>query len=408
MRSRVAVYAVLLVAGLSVLRAPASAQKTGQTSPSPTTPSPSPTTPGTRTPVPTSPGTQQPSTSNQQGTMQDLQRPIFLNGKVLVEDGTPPPESVLIERVCNGVARPQGYTDSKGRFSFQLGQDNMMFADASVGTDTGFGRQSSSSGGPMSSNVNERDLWGCDLQASLAGYTSSLISLAGRRAFEDPNVGTIVLHRFGKVEGTTISMTSLQAPKDAQKALEKGRDAMKKEKWQDAEKQFEKAVGIYPQYAAAWYESGRALERLNDPEGARAAYAKSLAADPKYVNPYVQLAGIAAQQKQWQVLRDTTDRGLKLDSFNYPGLHYLNAVAEYNLQHVDAAEQSARETLKLDTQQRYPSANHLLGVILARKGDYKEAAEFLRAYIKLAPTAANIAAAKKQLADIETMAKVEH
>ena len=135
MRSRVAVYAVLLVAGLSVLRAPASAQKTGQTSPSPTTPSPSPTTPGTRTPVPTSPGTQQPSTSNQQGTMQDLQRPIFLNGKVLVEDGTPPPESVLIERVCNGVARPQGYTDSKGRFSFQLGQDNMMFADASVGTE---------------------------------------------------------------------------------------------------------------------------------------------------------------------------------------------------------------------------------------------------------------------------------
>src|SRR5260370_3337801 len=29
------------------------------------------------------------------------QRPIFLSGKVMLEDGTPPPESITIERVCN-------------------------------------------------------------------------------------------------------------------------------------------------------------------------------------------------------------------------------------------------------------------------------------------------------------------
>jgi hypothetical protein len=36
-----------------------------------------------------------------------MQRPIFLSGKVIMEDGTPPPDSVVIERVCNGMPRPE-------------------------------------------------------------------------------------------------------------------------------------------------------------------------------------------------------------------------------------------------------------------------------------------------------------
>src|SRR5204863_1505438 len=34
-------------------------------------------------------------------------RPIFLSGSVRLTDGTPPPDTVLIERVCNGVVRPE-------------------------------------------------------------------------------------------------------------------------------------------------------------------------------------------------------------------------------------------------------------------------------------------------------------
>ena len=59
-------------------------------------------------------------------------RPVFLSGKVVMEDGTPPPDAVTIERVCGGSVRPEGYTDSKGRFSFQLGQNQGMMADASM------------------------------------------------------------------------------------------------------------------------------------------------------------------------------------------------------------------------------------------------------------------------------------
>src|SRR5512134_821096 len=85
--------------------------------PSPT-PSPSPR-PDSRDRFP------QQGEQQQQPTFQEMRRPVFLTGKVIMEDGTPPPDSVTIERMCNGLARPEGYTDSKGRFSIELGRNTM-------------------------------------------------------------------------------------------------------------------------------------------------------------------------------------------------------------------------------------------------------------------------------------------
>ena len=56
-----------------------------------------------------------------------LQRqPIFISGRVLLDGGMAPPEPVLIERVCNGMSRREGYTDGKGHFEFQLGHCGPM------------------------------------------------------------------------------------------------------------------------------------------------------------------------------------------------------------------------------------------------------------------------------------------
>ena len=38
----------------------------------------------------------------------------FLSGKVLMDDGTPPPPNITIQRVCAGTTKPMGYADSKG------------------------------------------------------------------------------------------------------------------------------------------------------------------------------------------------------------------------------------------------------------------------------------------------------
>src|SRR5271165_4225007 len=56
---------------------------------------------------------------------------IYLTGHVMLDDGTPPSGPVTIERVCNGAPRVQGYTDHKGRFTFQIGQKAGVTPDAS-------------------------------------------------------------------------------------------------------------------------------------------------------------------------------------------------------------------------------------------------------------------------------------
>lgn len=56
---------------------------------------------------------------------------IYLSGNVMLDDGTPPPDPVTIERICEGAPKAQAYTDQKGRFSFQIGQTAGVTQDAS-------------------------------------------------------------------------------------------------------------------------------------------------------------------------------------------------------------------------------------------------------------------------------------
>lgn len=411
----------LLLAGLAAW-APVFGQEQQQPAPPPQAPQPAPAPtpspePGGRTPTIPSPTPlptpRQPQAEpdwRQQQPFPGIQRPIFLSGRVVLEDGTPPPEPVVIERICNGQPRPEAYTDSRGRFSFQLGQNTTMLADASVNTAADSlsdpMRRSQGTGFGQSRTLSERDLIGCELRAVLPGYRSDLIPLAGRRLMDNPDVGTIILRRLGKVDGTVISATTLNAPRDARKAYEKGLEAAKKKKFEEARKQLERAVELYPQYAVAWYELGRIHQDQNNREKAREAYGKALEADAKFMKPYLQLALLSAQERNWQEVADTTDRLLKLDPFDYPLAYFFNSVANFNLRKLDAAERSAREGIKLDERNQIPKMRHLLGVILANKQDYAEAAQLLRTYLPHATNPEESELVRKQLAEIERLAGV--
>jgi tetratricopeptide (TPR) repeat protein len=337
-------------------------------------------------------------------------RPIFLSGKVVTEDGTPPPEPVIIERVCNGQPRPEGYTDSKGRFSFQLGQNTAVMADASVSSTDPFGNSGPNSrggfGGPQGRGISERDLMGCELRASLPGYRSEAVNLSGRRFMDNPEVGTIILRRLANVQGLTLSATSAMAPKDARKAYEKGRELAKKQKWADAQKEFEKAVTVYPKYANAWTDLGMVQEQLNQPEEARKSYEQAMAQDSRLVAPYIQVAFLEARQNKWKEVAELTDKAVKLNPYDYPRAYFLNAVAYLNMQKLDEAEKSAREGVKVDSRRSVPKIQHVLGVILAQKADYAGATEYMNSYLKTLPAnAPDIAVVKKQLAEVEKFAQ---
>ncbi|MGA3187154.1 MAG: tetratricopeptide repeat protein [Bryobacteraceae bacterium] len=307
-------------------------------------------------------------------------------GKVVMPDGTSPPSQVVIERVCSGAARPQAFTDSSGNFSFQVGQTPDMVPDATINR--------MSAGSPQSSSVSG---YACDLRASLTGYRSDVVSLGSRRNMGDSNLGTIFLHRLPNTEGLTVSATSALAPKDARKAFEKGLEAVKRSKFDQAQAGFEKATALYPRYAAAWFELGRVLEQREHPAEARGAYAKAIAADSKFVSPYVRLYLLSLKEQNWEEVAATTERIMRLNPYDFPNAALHNAVANCQLERLDAAEKSARQAAAMHGS---PKANYVLAVILAKKQDFKGAVECLRAYLN-SDAISDRERVARMLADIE-------
>jgi tetratricopeptide (TPR) repeat protein len=328
----------------------------------------------------------------------DAPRPILITGKVVLDDGTPPPTGILIERICAAQRpHPEGYTDSKGHFTITLGQEMGVMPDASETAS----RSSFPGSNPLNGGVTESSLNSCELRAMLPGYRSETISLAGKRYMGESEVGTMILHRMANVEGLTISATSVGAPKDAKKAYEHGMDAIKKNKVDDAQKDFEKAVDVYPKYAAAWFELGRLYQRRDHYDQAKEAYNKSIAADSKYVNPYEGMYILAFREQKWQDVADLTEKVIRMNPYDFPSAFYYNGLANLQLQKWDAAEKSAREAVKLDTHHENPRTNYILGIALANKHDFEAAAECLRTYLKDAPDAKDANNVRQQLASLE-------
>jgi tetratricopeptide (TPR) repeat protein len=341
----------------------------------------------------------------------DTSRPVYISGKVSIEDGSAVPQNVTIQRVCSGISKTVAYTDSHGRFSFQWGDRNMVLTDASdAGSGSarnastgGFGSSQSAGGASaLAPDPFGNRMINCALRANVAGLTSDTISLFNSRS-DSPDVGTIVLHRMAGVEGLSISATSVMAPKDAKKAYEHGLQSLLKNKPGDAAKDFEKAVAVYPKYADAWVSLAKLRLEQQSTEPARAALTKAMEADPLLVTPYVELGLLAATDAKWQESGKYLDRAVELDPVDFPQAWYADAVANYNLKKYDAAEKSARAAVKLDPRHANPRSGYLLGLVLAEKQDYAGAAAELTAYIKLAPNAPDLAQVKEQLAQFEKL-----
>ncbi|HWR13782.1 MAG TPA: tetratricopeptide repeat protein [Terriglobales bacterium] len=319
-------------------------------------------------------------------------RVVQLTGRVVLDQGgSPLPERIAIQRVCGDKIVRETYTDSKGHFNFQIGQNRMEFQEAS---ESGPGRATEQSTGAAA-----RELWNCELRAYLPGYVSSSVSLAGRDSSMFGDLGVITLKKVNQGTGETVSSTSLSAPGDAKKAFEKSREAFEKKKLEEADKQSARAVEIYPQYAAAWDLRGMILERLGKNDEARKCYESAIAADSKYVLPYVKLASLHAAKPDWPAVLQVTETAIGLDPVSFPMLHYLRGAAFLSTGKLAEAEQSALRAVELDRERRFPRTEFLAGIILQTKGDHANAVPHFKNYLRMVPDSAEAPKIKQYLAE---------
>lgn len=323
-------------------------------------------------------------------------RPLTLSGKVTLANGNPPPDPAMIILWCDGKRQPQYYTDRKGKFSFRVGgEQSLMAADSQS-------QLPSSAVGSTKSDQSHVDMQNCEVEASLAGFSSTKVQLGRRSVFESSDIGTLILTPLGPGEAAFVSTNTLAAPPEAKKAYERADKELLKEKADPgkAMKDLKKAIASYPQYADAWYLLGQAQMMEKDLPAAKESFEKAAAADGRFVRPLLSLARLEMQQQHWKETAEWSGKVLKM----VPKLgeaHFYNAVAQVSMGNAEAAEQSARAVTVSPEASRYPKAYFILGNILAQKGEAKGAAAEFRKYVTLEPGSRAAEAVKKQLAEWE-------
>ena len=343
-------------------------------------------------------------------------RPLYLHGRVVTNDGIPPSEPVVVKRVCNGNNYPEGYTDTKGRFSFQVGGDlSMLTTDASV-SGAGLGQGGGIGGGGYNSDcvrqigLERFDLSASTLRAELSGYRSDDVQLGMYSSMGNNDVGVIVLHRLDGLVGDVVSALTLAAPKGAQKAYQSGLREMRKKKpnYQKGIAQFQKAVKVYPKFAAAWASMGDAKLAMKDDEGAKTAFGKAVEHDPKYLKPYEPLIQMAVAQNDWQGLESLGSAYLELNP-NAGSVRFYTAVAALNAGHTEKAEEMVLAMRAGEDSERFPQSYQIMGLIHEKRAEFEKAADQYRSFVRVTaePGSDNVQHVKRKLHEWEMLGVIQ-
>lgn len=338
---------------------------------------------------------------------QRMRRPVFISGKVVTDSGEPPPERVLVKMDCNGNARAQGYTDSKGRFSFQPNSDvSLLMTDASVGT--GWNPRTTTNSGLTTGASGRVNLLACSLLVHLPGYRSDRLPLGVVGSLERNDVGVIVLHRLEGVEGHTVSLTSLTAPREARKRYEKGTRMLRRTtpNYEKSAAHFEQALEVYPEFAEAWYALGEARLGLNDQQGAREAFSRSIDADPKLLKPYEPLIQMAYQHGEWAILNTLSERYLKLS----PGsdqVRFLAAVSAANLGDMELAESLVSRLRDEGDAKNWPMTHIVMAMVYEDRRQFEKAATEYETFLKVSSDPAVVPRVKRLLFEWESLRVIQ-
>jgi Tfp pilus assembly protein PilF len=287
--------------------------------------------------------------------------PVILMGKVTLDDGSTPPFTVSIERICSDQAgdKPGPLTNKKGEWVWRLEID--AFASRS-----------------------------CIFRASHAGYTSSTVDGSNLNLTSHDTTLTLptLVLTGTSADPYSIHVSGDNMPGKAKGPFEKAMKAIDAHNLEEAKRKLEAAVAGAPKFAEGWQALGLVNDKMDKLPAARDAYTHAIEADPKLLPPYVTLARLCIRTKDWDCAAKTAGNFIKVDpKKTYPEIYLHRAVALYEMKDLAGAEESAQEAIRLDTKHKKPRAEYVLGRILEAKGDIAAAREHMSKYLELEATA---------------------
>lgn len=288
---------------------------------------------------------------------------VIIRGKVTMQDGSPPPGGVEIQRECtdgNG-STPGPLVNKKGEYIWRIANDSTY-------TRT------------------------CRIEATLAGYASTSVDISALSGFVNKTVDlpTLVLTARGS-DPRVINSADTEVPSAARAAWKAAMKAVDTGNAAEAANQLRLAVAAAPKFARGWHTLGIVYESDQMVAEAKDAYMHAVDVDPKMLVSWVTLSRINVLAKDWQGAAKAVDTAIKLDQKHmYPEVYLHQAVARFGINDLQGAESSANEALRLDAKERKFRGEFVLGRILAAKGDAAGARTHILKYLTLNPNPPDI------------------
>jgi tetratricopeptide (TPR) repeat protein len=194
-----------------------------------------------------------------------------------------------------------------------------------------------------------------------------------------------------KKEKTAAVISTREAsqniPKEAQKALVRGKRYREQKNFEAAIKELDKATKIFPDYFQAWTEKGKTEINLGHPQQALQNFTQALQLFPDF-EPALSGAGychltLGAYEQSIAML----EKAVKIDSTHVQNLVFLG-VANLALKRRGKAQGSLEQALKRDPNGMV-TAHMYLAHALAGQEIFDRAADEMHTYLELNPDAPN-------------------
>lgn len=302
-----------------------------------------------------------------QEILQDVQT-IIMEGNVVMPDGTPPPRSVGIERICSDVNgdAPGPTTDKKGHYTWTQ---------------------------KLAPDVQRS----CYMRATLTGFISTRFDL-GSMKLADFTAGTnrvqipdLVLSPKDNGAANNVALVDPSVvPGKARDAYKLASKALDADKVDEGLRQLKIVVAAAPKFADGWSNLGSVYERQRMLMDAKDALQHAIKADPKAPAPYLRMARVANKLGDWDTAAQSEDSLLAIDKRFYPEVYLQQAITRFEKKDLAGAEESLKTLQSMDSGRKLVRAEYVQGRIALAKGDLPAAKEHIANYIKLDSAAPDI------------------
>jgi tetratricopeptide (TPR) repeat protein len=186
-------------------------------------------------------------------------------------------------------------------------------------------------------------------------------------------------------------------PKPARQAYEKGLKFQNENQTEKALAGFNQAIEIYPQYFQALTDRGNLLMQQNRLAEAMADFERALQINGQY-SPALRGAGYCnIQQRKYEVAIGLLEKSLIYEP-KIALTHMLLGYANLSLNRYEQAKGELQQALKLGPDS-VVRARVYLAEVLAHEQKFKEAADEIRAYLRMRPGAQDAESLRKLEAD---------